>query len=297
MLHFIDEEGLHGLLLGSWGFDQKLIVHLQHDTGCIATRTEGAVHLVHRLLHDVGGTALDRRVHRDTLTEAAAHEVRGIDVRHRPTTPEDRLHIAVLMRERHLTIEVLLDIRIRREVALDVLLRLTPADAEAFTETEGRDTVDDTEVDRLRVPTKLRRHLLERYMEDLRGRHGMNIARILIRCDQLRITRERCKDTELDLRIVGVDEDAAWLRHENGAEASTKLRTHRDVLQVRIRRRDTARRRHHLIKLPMDAAIRLNKVQKPLRIGRVQLRKRTVVQDIRHDLVVLGELLKHIRRG
>ena len=125
----------------------------------------------------------------------------------------------------------------------------------------------------------------------------MNIAGILVRRDQLRIARERREDTELDLRIIGVDEDAARLRHENGPETAAQLRPHRDVLQVRIRRRDAPRRGHHLIELPMDAAIRLNIVQKPLRIGRVQLRKRTVIQDIRHDLVVLGELLKHIRRG
>ena len=39
VLHFIDEQGLHGLLLGNRCFDQKLIVDLQHDAGFVAART------------------------------------------------------------------------------------------------------------------------------------------------------------------------------------------------------------------------------------------------------------------
>jgi hypothetical protein len=78
---------------------------------------------------------------------------------------ERRQHIAVLARKVLGPLHVVADAGIALEVFGDVFLRLLLADAELVGEAEGRDAVDDAEVDRLGTAAHQRVHALHRHAE------------------------------------------------------------------------------------------------------------------------------------
>src|SRR6516165_1642872 len=115
---------------------------------------------------------------------------------------EQGQHVAVLLRERLRRVHVVADTREALEIFLDIGARFLPLDAELVCQSESRDAVDDSEVDRLRPPAHFGWHALDRYCEHLRGSHGVNIE-ILAKCLPQRLDlRDLGQESQLDLRIV-----------------------------------------------------------------------------------------------
>ena len=64
---------------------------------------------------------------------------------------------------------------------------------------------------------------------------------------QMFITREMRQQTQLDLRVVHRQKDATLPRRERRLDGTTQLRARRNVLQIRIARRQTPRRGDGLV--------------------------------------------------
>ena len=88
---------------------------------------------------------------------------------------EQGQHVAVLLAKRLGLVHVVADAGEALEIFLDVGAGLLARDAELVGEPEGRDAVDDAEIDRLGAAADLARHALDRHAEHLGGGHGVNV--------------------------------------------------------------------------------------------------------------------------
>ena len=113
--------------------------------------------------------------------------------------------------------------------------------------------VDDAEVDRLRLAAHVGRDLVERNVERDRRREAVDVLGLAERVDEELVLREVREHAQLDLRVVRGDEDEALRRDERGADLLAELAADRDVLEVRLDRREAARRRDGLREARVDA--------------------------------------------
>jgi hypothetical protein len=111
----------------------------------------------------------------------------------------------------------------------------------------GGHAVDEPEVDRLRRAPLLAGDGFVRDVEDFRGRRAVDVAVLGERARETRIARQVRHDAELDLRIVRRQQHLALRRHEGLADAPSFRRADRDVLQVRVARRQPPRHRNRLV--------------------------------------------------
>ena len=132
-------------------------------------------------------------------------------------------------------------------------------------------------------------------MKDLRGRDGVNIDRVAIGRNQIFIAGECRQNTEFNLRVVRVHKDLAGGRHKDGANTTPHLRANGNILQIRIGRGDTPRRRNGLVEAPVNSAVRLNIGGKSQCIGRIQLREHAVAEYFLDDRIFRRKFLQNIR--
>ena len=88
------------------------------------------------------------------------------------------------------TVQILLNIRICFKVSFDIFLCFHPADGQTFTESEGGNTVNYTEVYGLGITPLLLCDFRKRYMKYLRCCNRMDIPGILVCLNKLRISRK-----------------------------------------------------------------------------------------------------------
>ena len=138
--------------------------------------------------------------------------LRGGDVGVVALAPEQRHHIAVLLGERLGLFHVVADAGEALEIFLDVGAGLLARDAELVGEAEGRDAVDDAEIDRLGAAAHLGRHALDRHAEHFRRGHGVDVEAVAERLAQRRDVGDLGEQPQLDLRVVGGDELVARRR-------------------------------------------------------------------------------------
>ena len=107
----------------------------------------------------------------------------------------------------HLVLEVVLDRREALEVGVDELLRLVGRDAEPGGEAPGVHPVGEAVVHGLRAPAHLGVDVLRRQAEDRRGGGGVDVEPGVERLTEPGVSREVREDAELDLRVVGHEQD------------------------------------------------------------------------------------------
>ncbi len=245
LLHAVDDEvaDLLGAVLGA--LEDEFVVDLQEhadavDLGGLAgaeVRGVGAqapVEVDHRDLDEVGGGALDDAVDGGALGEGAAVGVVRGDVRDLAAALEHRLDIAVALGLGDALFEEGRDAGEALLVAVDDLRGLGVGDAEAPSEAEGGDAVDDAEVDHLRAAALVLGDLLERDAMDLGGDGGVDVLPFEEGLDERGVARQMGEDAELDLGVVGGDEDMAGVGDEGLADVAADLGADGDVLEVGV---------------------------------------------------------------
>ena len=209
----------------------------------------------HRDLDDVRVRALHAEVDRDALAEAARLAVRGAELGHRPAAAEQARRVPVLRRLRDRPRDERLHLREAREVRVDVRLRLLLRDVQVLGEPEGRDPVDDPEVDHLGDRPLVLRQGRRLLAEDLGRGRRVDVLAAEERLAQLRLARDVSEDPELDLRVVGREQAVSGLRDERGADLAPELGADRDRLQVRVRRREAPGRGDVLVDRRVQAPV------------------------------------------
>src|SRR5690606_31495538 len=98
------------------------------------------------------------------------------DLGDEPASPEQRLDVALLARDFHLTIQPRSHTGKAAEVVVDERLRLVLGDAELVGEREGPLSVDGAEVDGLGTGAHLAGHVVDADAEDDRRGLAMDVA-------------------------------------------------------------------------------------------------------------------------
>src|SRR5690606_10223211 len=127
-----------------------------------------------------------------------------------------------------------------QEVVLDVGGCFLARYRELTRETEAGYAIDDAEIDRLGAATNHRVHVLDGNVEHLAGGHRVDVDAIMEGLSQCGNVGDVREETQLDLRIVGGNEDVAWCSDEGLANLATFLGADRDILQVGIGRGEPA---------------------------------------------------------
>ena len=275
-------------------------MHLHHEPRRQLLAPQPAVHLDHRALDDVGGRALHRGVDRAALGVLSQLAVARPDLRQVQPAAEHGLDVALLPGERAGFVHVALHAGVAREVQLHVPLGLAALDAELAREPERRHSVDQSEVDGLRGTPLLGADLVRRHAEDLGSRRLVDVPVLGEGPQQALVPGEVRHDAQLDLRVVGRDQQVILRGHESLPDPPSLGRANRDVLEIRVGRRKPAGRGDGLVIGRVDAAgARVHLRGQLLGIGRAQLRETPVVEDDARQLVIRRQLLEHVlgRRG
>ena len=106
------------------------------------------------------------------------------------------------------------------------------------------------------------------------------------------------QNTQLDLRIVRVHEQAAGRSDKKFPKGTAKSRADGDILQIRLNRRQASRLRECLAEGGVDTAVGpVDHLQQPIGIGAFELGKLTVIEDQIDDGMLVPQSLKYIRVG
>ena len=144
----------------------------------------------------------------------------------------------------------------------------------------------------------LRRDRLGRRAHDLRGGARVDVLPPLERLDQGRLLREVREDPQLDLRVVGGHEAPPVLRDERLADAPAELGADRDVLEIRVRRRQPPRRRDQLVERGVDAPRpRIDEHRQRVGVRALELGELAVLEDLPGQRVPERQLLQHVGVG
>ena len=213
--------------------------------------------------------------------------------------PEQGLHIALAARLGLGRLHVVADAGEALEIGLDVGAGLAPADAELGGEPDRRDAVHDAEIDGLGAAPYRRVHALDRHAEHFARGHGVDVEPVGEGLAQRRRVGHMGKHAKLDLAVVGRDQPLALLRHEGLADGAAFTCTHRDVLQIRLERREPPRG---------GGGERVGSVHAPslgvdvggqcVGIGALELGEQAPVEHLARQLVAFGgKLLERARVG
>ncbi len=113
---------------------------------------------------------------------------------------------------------------------------------------------------------------------------------------QQRIAAEVRQQPQLDLRVVGRKQLRARRRSKRRANLAPQLRANGNVLQIRIDRRQPARRRGRRLKRGVHARFRIGQQRQRIDVIRFQLRQMPVFQHQPRHFMLLRQLLQHILR-
>ena len=109
--------------------------------------------------------------------------------------------------------------------------------------------------------------------------------------------RDVREHAQLDLRVVDRDQRVAGLGDEAGADLAPDLRADRDVLQVRVDRREAPGRGVRLQQRRVHPAVRPDRRRQLLEVGLHELGQLAPALDLRHDRVLVADRLQHARVG
>ncbi len=162
---------------------------------------------------------------------------------------------------------------IRREVRVDEVLGLLARDAGPARQPEVAHPVGDPEVDHLGHRALVRGDVLGRLVEDAGRGLAMDVGPPREGVAEVLVAGHVGQDPELDLRVVGGDQrHVRAAGHERAPDPPAERRPDRDVLEVRIGRRQPAGRRDGLVERRVQPAIRRDEVRQRLDVGRAELR-------------------------
>src|SRR4051812_47057970 len=101
------------------------------------------------------------------------------------------------------------------------------------------------------------------------------------------------QEPKLDLRVIGDQQFPTGARHKGGANLAAECGADRNILQVGIRRRQTAGGGSGLVEAGVQAAVgRVDQLRERVDIGALELGELAVVEHFADDRVVGGKLLE-----
>ncbi len=189
------------------------------------------------------------------------------------------------------------DAFVAREVALDIGLGLSLRNAQLRGEAEGRDSVDDAEVDGLGAVARFLVHGVDGHAEDFARGERVDVDVFFVGAHQQRIAAEVRQQAQLDLRVVGREQLRAGRGGECGTNFAAELGANGNVLEIGIDGGEPAGGGGGCLEGGVDARIGVGKQRQSVDVIRFELGQVAVFEDQSGDFVLLGELFEHVLRG
>ena len=226
----------------------------------------------HGQLDEVGGSALQGRVDGGALGKAALVGIAALDVGDGADAAEERTHTAGFARGFESLFDKRFDARVALEVAVDVGLSFAHRNAELRSQAEGRNAVDNAEVDGLGAVAGLLVHSGGGHTEDFAGGEGVNVFVVLIGAHEERIAAEVGEQAQFDLGVVGGEQLRSWSGDEGGANLAAQFGADGNVLQVGIDGGEASGGHSRCVEGGVDARIDVGQQRQGVDVGRFQLR-------------------------
>src|SRR5581483_1350099 len=291
-----DERGhLVGLFRGD--VEEELVVDLEGHAGAEIAAADLGVDADHGEFDEVGGGALQRCVDGGAFGKAALVGIAGVDVRDGADAAERGAHglrAASLVKG---GFDEGGDAFVAVEVFVDVVAGGALVDGELRGEAEGRDAVDNAEVDGLGAGAGLFAHGGGVDFEDLGGGEGVDVFASAVGVEEERVLREVRHEAELDLRVVGGHEEVAGRGDEGGANLAADGGADGDVLQVGVGGREAAGGGADLVEGGVDALIGVGERGQRVEVGAFELGELAVLEDVADDGIVGREVFEDVLRG
>ena len=201
----------------------------------------------HGDLDDVCCGALHGVVHGRALAKAAELRVFGLELGNMASAAIHGLGVARLLGARHHVVEERTHARVGLVVAVDHVARLGHRDMQRLRQAVGLLAIHDAKVHGLGATAQVGRYLGHRHTKHARRRLGMEVLALVKGAHQVLVTREMCQQTQLDLRVVHRQKDASLACRKRRLDGTPQLRARRNVLQIRVARRQTPRRGDGLV--------------------------------------------------
>ncbi len=134
-------------------------------------------------------------------------------------------------------------------------------------------------------------------MKHFRRGFGMNVDLIGKCPDHHIILCQMRQYAQFNLGIVGIQQGSAGTCHEDFAQSSPFIRSHRDILNIRLGGRKPSRGCNVLPKRGMHPAVVVNRSQQAVHIRRLQFLHLAVLQYIGYDLVTVLQGFQHFHIG
>ena len=249
----------------------------------------------HRDLDQVGGRPLNRGVDRHPLGELPDGRLGTADLRKIPPAAEKRRHESVPPGLIQHAVEILPDPLIFLKIAVDVSLGELLRDPKLPGEAERAHPVEDAEIDHLRLPPHVGIHHLGEDAEDVGRGPAVDVFAVGKCPSQRLVAGEVREDPELDLRIIGGEDLPAGRRDERLPDPFALEGPDRNVLQIRVAAGEASRRGHGLVVRRVNPARPgVNHLREGIHVSRFELGHPAVGQDLRRQLMPLGERGQHI---
>ena len=272
-------------------------MHLQDKAGSGDFPAQTAVHPHHCNFNDVGSGPLNRGIHCHPLAEGALHPIGGTQLRQRAAASEQRLCIALFLCLLNRVLQIGGNAAVGLFVVLDIGIGLLYRDSDIPREGKCADAVHDAEIDRLGAGAHLRRYKCLRQIKYLRCGAGVDIHALAECFDHCGIVCQCRQHPQLNLRIVGIDQQVALLRLKEIPHAAARLGANGNVLHVRLGAADASGSGIGLTEHRTDPAVCPDGILQSFHVGGGQLFVLTVLQYLAHDGVVGNQLLQHLGIG
>src|SRR5207237_1305748 len=214
--------------------ENKLIVHLEHHLGGEVRLLDRGVNADHRDLDEIRRRSLQRRVGRCPFAEGTDTEVAVAQLRNIAPPAEERLDEPLVTRLFDGAIQPGANPGKAFEIVLDECLRFGERDAELSGERECALPINRREIDRLGARTHVAGHGGLTNPQHHGGGLAMDVAATLKCRYKGRVIGKMRQQAELDLRVIGGEQQVARRRDERAPNLATATRADGDVLQVRV---------------------------------------------------------------
>ena len=237
-------------------------MHLQQHPGLEPGRGDGFVDVNHGDLDDVGGAALDRGIQRGAFGGLPELTVAAVQFRQIASAAQHRRGEAVFAGLLDHTLQVVPHAAEPGEVGVHLFLGLFSGDLELRGQTVGAESVGKAVGHRLDPAAQFRGDLVDGHPEGTGADEGVQILAGSKRLDESGVLGQVRHDPHLDLAVVGGHQLRIAVTHtERVADPAAGFGADRDVLQVRVGRRQPPGGGDGLVERGVDAAVGGSRLQ------------------------------------
>src|SRR5271157_756904 len=203
--------------------------------------------LHHCQFDNVCCSTLQRCVYRRSFTELSHCRIRITDFRYNPGSAEQRFHKSPLPRKFQRGIDIRLNAFVTLKITVDVDLGFPGRNAKFLGKAKTTYPVNNAEVYYFCGSPHLRCNPGGPDAEDFLGDPGMDVFVLRKSLQQQLISRHVGEHSQLNLRVIGRQQNEAILSNECLAYLPSFISPYRDILQVRVRTAQPSCCNDHLV--------------------------------------------------